>query len=80
MKAWSDFIIIYNEHVFDKSDAGAMAIKIDIVRHLFFQHLIPRKAERVNNFVKICIACGRCVGSQNKAEHRSRLYINIYIS
>ena len=34
MKAWSDFTIICNEHVFGKSD-GAMAMKIDIVRHIF---------------------------------------------
>ena len=59
---------------------GAMAMKIDIVRHLFFQHLFPRKAERVNNFIKICIARGRCLDRKNEAEHRSRLYINIYIS
>ena len=79
MKAWSDFIIIYNEHVFYKSD-GAMAMKIDIVRHLFFQHLFPRKAERVNNFVKNLHCMWKVLGSQNEVEHRSRLYINIYIS
>ena len=45
---------------------GAMAMKIDIVRHLFFQHLFPRKAERVNNFVKICIARGRCLDRKTR--------------
>lgn len=48
MKAWSDFTIIYNEHVFVKSD-GAMAMRIDIVRHLLFQHLFPHRAERADN-------------------------------
>ena len=76
MKSWSDYIIIYNEHFFDKSD-GAMTMKIDIVRHLFFQHLFPRKAERVNNFVKICITRGRCMDHKTRLEHRSRLYISI---
>ena len=79
MKAWSDFIIIYNEHVFDKSD-GAMAIKIDIVRHLFFQHLFPRKAERVNNFVKICIARGRCLDRKTRQNTEvSFILIFIYL-
>ena len=65
MKAWSDFTIIYNEHFFDKSD-GAMAMRIDKVRHLFFQHLFPHRAERADNVVKICIACGRCVDRKTR--------------
>ena len=79
MKSWSDFIIIYNEHFFDKSD-GAMAMKIDIVRHLFFQHLFPRKAKRVNNFVKICITRGRCMDHKTRQNTEVGFILIFYIS